>query len=208
MPWTEDETVLISALNEYAYCPRRCAFKHVEGVFNPNEHTLSGTLDHEGADVPGYEMRGAVKVLRALPLFSERLGLSGKADWVEIAEDESPYPVEMKHGRRRAWDNDDIQLCAQALCLEEMLGRPCLNGAIYHSQSRRRREVVFDAELRGKTQDAVEAVRNLLLERRIPRAEYGPRCEGCSLRETCLPELNDIRLGRQKSRLFEVSPWK
>jgi CRISPR-associated exonuclease Cas4 len=208
MDWTEDEIVLISALNEFAYCPRRCAFKHVEGIFTPNVHTLLGTLDHENADMPGYEVRDGVRVLRALPLISSRLGLSGRADWVEIEGNGIPYPVEMKHGRRRAWDNDDIQLCAQALCLEEMLGQVCSAGAIYHSQSRRRREVIFDETLRSKTETAIEETRALLLEQRIPTAERGVRCEGCSLRDLCLPEVDAQRMKRQRARLFEVSPWK
>ncbi|MGH7441172.1 MAG: CRISPR-associated protein Cas4 [bacterium] len=208
MEWAEDAVVLISALNEYAYCPRRCAFKHVEGVFKPNEHTLAGTLEHGNADIPGYETRDGAKVLRALPLSNARLGLSGRADWVEIAGDGTPYPVEMKHGRRKAWDNDDIQLCAQALCLEEMLGRDCPVGAIYHAQSRRRREVVFDAELRRKTEDAILGTRTLILEREIPAARFGSWCEGCSLREQCLPELDTENLKRQQHRLFEAAPWK
>jgi CRISPR-associated exonuclease Cas4 len=203
-----EERVLISALNEYVYCPRRCAFKHVEGVFTPNAHTLSGTLDHENADRPGYETREGVKVLRALPLSNVRLGLSGRADWVEIGEDGTPYPVEMKHGRRRSWDNDDIQLCAQALCLEEMLGRPCPAGAIYHSQSRRRREVFFDKVIRDKTEEVVRGTRALLQERRIPAAVLTPRCDGCSLRAQCLPEVDAGKVRARVVRLFEAAPWR
>ena len=142
MLFPEEEIVLVSALNEYAFCPRRCAFKHVEKVFTPNVHTISGTIEHENTDVPGYEVRDGVKILRALSLSSEKLGLSGKADWVEM-RDGLPYPVEMKHGIKRAWDNDDIQLCAQALCLDEMMGVTCPMGAIYHSKSRHRREGIF-----------------------------------------------------------------
>lgn len=201
------ETVLISALNEFVYCPRRCAFKHVEGVFTPNEHTLAGSLDHENVDHSGYEMREGVKTLRSLPLCSEKLGLSGRADWVEISEEGTPYPVEVKHGRRRAWGNDDIQLCAQALCLEEMLDRPCPRGAIYHVQSRRRREVVFDAALRTRTIEAIDGVRILLNEQRIPAAVLGPRCKGCSLRSLCLPEVDVGRSRRLAARLFEARPW-
>lgn len=208
MDWAEEEVVLISALNEYAYCLRRCAFKHVEGVFTPNAHTLSGTLDHENADRPGYEIREGAKMLRALPLASARLGLSGRADWVEIGADGTPYPVEMKHGRRRSWDNDDIQLCAQALCLEEMLGKACSTGAIYHAQSRRRREVLFDEDLRSKTEQSILETRALLRTRHIPGAVLTTRCDGCSLRSLCLPEVDADRVKVHAARIFKVTPWR
>ncbi len=207
MVFPEEEIVLISALNEYSFCPRRCAFKHVEGVFTPNHHTLLGTLEHEGADTPGYEVRQGVKVLRALPLSSERLGLSGKADWVEMREG-VPYPVEMKHGPRRTFENDDIQLCAQALCLEEMMGTACSLGAIYHVQSRRRREVQFDSALRELTEKTVSEVRTQIKTRVIPKAEYQPKCEGCSLKPTCMPVIDmDGWVAQARKTIFEPMPW-
>jgi CRISPR-associated exonuclease Cas4 len=206
MMFAEDEIILISALNQYAFCPRRCALMYVEGTFVHNHHTLSGTLEHEGADTPGYEVREGVKVLRALPLSSERLGLSGKADWVEM-RDGIPYPVEMKHGSRRVFDNDDIQLCAQALCLEEMTGTACPNGSIYHVKSRRRREVEFNAGLREMTEKTVGEVRNLLRTRMVPKAVLLPKCDGCSLRKVCMPEVNQSRISNAQKTLFEPAPW-
>ena len=206
MRFSDEEIVLISALNEYTFCPRRCAFKHVEGVFTPNVHTLLGTLEHENADMPGYEIREGIKVLRALPLSSERLGLSGKADWVEM-RDSIPYPVEMKHGIRRVFDNDDIQLCAQALCLEEMMGVACPTGSIYHVKSRRRREVVFDTGLRDLTEKTIGEVRSLLWARVVPEAVLLPKCDGCSLRQVCMPEVSRSRVFRAQKTLFEPVPW-
>lgn len=206
MSFSEDEIVLVSTLNQYAFCPRRCALIHVEGAFVHNHHTLLGTLEHEGADTPGYEVRQGVKVLRALPLSSTRLGLSGKADWVEM-RGRTPYPVEMKHGTRRAWDNDDIQLCAQALCLEEMMGTSCLLGAIYHVQSRHRREVVFDDALRNLTERTVIEVRALIQNKVIPQAQLLPKCSGCSMRGACMPEMNGDRTSRAVKNLFEPIPW-
>ena len=116
---TELEPVLISSLNDYVFCPRRCAFHQIEGVWADNEHTVISSLLHERADEPGYETDAGVTLLRALPLVSGRYGLTGRADIVEVRED-GYIPVEYKKGKRRKFDNDDVQLCAQALCLEEM----------------------------------------------------------------------------------------
>jgi CRISPR-associated exonuclease Cas4 len=184
----EPEPVLISALNQYVFCPRRCALMHVEGIWRDNEHTALGSLLHDHTDAPGYETQGEVTLLRALPLYSARYGLTGKADIVELRES-GPVPVEYKKGKRRPFDNDDIQLCAQAFCLEEMFAAEVPTGFIYHAASRRRREVIFDWRLRGETAQTIEAVRKLLADRSVPPAVLLPRCEGCSLRGICLPEL-------------------
>ncbi len=154
----------LSLLNDYLYCPRRAALKVVEGWREANVHTERGDIVHEHADLPGYEVAKGVTLLRALPVFSERLGLNGKCDIVEV-HGASPdlrfeisnlrssaawtiRPVEFKVGKRRRWENDDAQLCAQALCLEEMFGVAIPRGAIFHADSKRRREVEFTAELR------------------------------------------------------------
>src|SRR6266581_4919213 len=129
------EPVMISALNQYVFCPRRCALMHVEGIWSDNEHTTIGTLLHDHTDEPGYETDGAVTLLRALPLYSSHYGLVGKADIVEMRAG-VPAPVEYKKGKRRQFENDDIQLCAQALCLEEMFGVAVTEGCIYHAAKR------------------------------------------------------------------------
>ncbi len=185
----EARSIPLSALNHWAYCARRCALIHVEQGFVENVHTARGRLEHEQADSGADESLHGTRVLRALPLWSERLGLTGKADVVELHADGRVYPVEYKHGRRRRWLNDDLQLCAQALCLEEMLGRPVERGAIYHRASRRRREVVFHAGLRAETERAVAAVRELLAQARAPPPVLDRRCRECSMRPVCLPEI-------------------
>lgn len=182
--------ISISALNQYAFCPRRCALMFIEGTWSDNEHTAKGAILHNHTDEPGYETDGAARVVRALPLYSEKYGLSGKADIVEFRRDEI-IPVEYKKGRKRQFENDDIQLCAQGLCLEEMFGAAVGRGFIYHAASRRRREVFFDELLRGETVRTIEAVRHLLSADIVPAAHLKPRCDGCSLRNVCLPELSD-----------------
>jgi CRISPR-associated exonuclease Cas4 len=184
----EQDPILISALNEYVFCPRRCALKQIEGLWGDNQHTTAGTLLHNHADAPGYETIGDVTVLRALPLYSDRYGLTGKADIVELHEGE-PVPVEYKKGRRRKFDNDEIQLCAQAFCLEEMFACEVPVGYIYHAASKRRREVLFDWRLRDQTARTITAVREMLAAAVTPAAELKPRCDGCSLRRICMPEL-------------------
>jgi CRISPR-associated exonuclease Cas4 len=206
---TEKLIISIASLNQFVFCPRRCALMFVEGIWEDNAHTAKGTLLHEHTDEAGYETDGNAKLLRALPLFSNRYGLSGKADIVEIHQTEI-IPVEYKKGKKRRFGNDDIQLCAQGLCLEEMVKNSPLDfercglkrlkrlkqtnverGFIYHAASRRRREVIFDESLRLETVKTIERVRLLLQAQIVPPAELKPRCDGCSLRGICLPELSD-----------------
>ncbi len=204
------EPVLLSAINQYLYCERRCALIHVEGVFQENAHTLEGSFLHERADTPGVENRPGVRIVRALPLFSTRLGLTGKADIVEFHKQadgpDIPLPVDYKRGPRRQWDNDDAQLCAQALCLEEMLRTAVPAGAVFHAASKRRREVPFTPELRSMTEAAIKEIRKLLGSGRVPTAVLMPRCDGCSLRGVCLPEITSRgeRVARQVASLFRV----
>jgi CRISPR-associated exonuclease Cas4 len=184
------DIIAISALNQYIFCPRRCALMHVEGIWSDNEHTAKGTILHEHADERGYEVIGNAKLLRALPLYSSNYGLSGRADIVEIRGKET-IPVEYKKGKKREFDNDNIQLTAQALCLEEMFKTKITRGFIYHAASKKRREVLIDEDLRAETINTIENVRELLAREAIPKAEYKPRCEGCSLYNICLPKLSD-----------------
>ncbi|MGB5147987.1 MAG: CRISPR-associated protein Cas4, partial [Porticoccaceae bacterium] len=134
----DGDPIPLSALQHWAYCPRQCGLIHLEQAFADNTHTARGQAVHRLVDTPGYEIQAGVKIERALPLWCDRLGLIGKADLVEFHPDGRIFPVEFKHGRRRQKQHDDVQLAAQALCLEEMLGRPVTHGAIYHASSRRR----------------------------------------------------------------------
>ncbi len=188
------DPVSISALNDFLYCNRRCALHRLDALWVDNAWTISGTLAHEHADDPGYRQTAeGARIERALPLFSQKLGLVGKADIVEFWSGSDgrdiPLPVDYKLGKRKKWDNDDVQLCAQALCLEEMIGVDVPKGAIYHVKTRRRREVLFTDELRKLTIDTIDNVRALMLSDTVPPAVLKPQCEGCSMHGICMPEL-------------------
>jgi CRISPR-associated exonuclease Cas4 len=200
------EMIPLSAINQFLFCPRRAALIHVEGIFKDNEHTLRGDIVHEHADLRGYEVVQGVKLLRALPVFSDRLGLSGKFDIVEQRPDQSLFPVEFKVGKRRQWENDDAQLCAQALCLEEMFHVAIPRGAVFHADSKRRREIEFTSELRVLTEKTIADLHALLDSTAIPRAEFREACEECSLYEICLPRVTSQpeSLHRAAERLFET----
>ena len=192
-PEDGDERLLvpISALNHYLFCERRCALIHSEGVFPENRYTEQGHLVHERVDTPGYRERRGCRTVRALPLFSDRYGLTGRADAVEFwpaGSGEEPRPVDYKRGRLSRWENDHVQLCAQALCLEEMFSCIVKEGSIYHVSSRRRTRVEMTPALRERTVAVVEETRGLLASGRIPPPEYRARCHGCSLEPVCMPQ--------------------
>jgi CRISPR-associated exonuclease Cas4 len=179
--------VLISAIEHYSYCPRQCALIHVDQTYDENLYTIRGRLMHErvdsGDDLPS---RG-VETQRGIPLWSEHYDLRGKADAVEW-HNGVPYPEEYKVGRRHG-AHTDVQLCAQALCLEEMLGVPVRRGAIFYHAVRRRHEIAFDEALRQQTEAAVTAIRAMLVEQRLPMAANDARCRNCSLINSCLPSV-------------------
>jgi len=181
--------VPISALQHWSYCPRQCALIHVEQVFADNVYTARGNAVHALVDEPGAERKGTVRIERAMPLWNDRLGLTGKADLVEFDAGGNAYPVEYKHGPRRQKQHDDLQLAAQALCLEEMTGKPASHGAIFHFSSRRRREVAVDARLRADVETATTAVRQLLAASRLPPPVNDARCRNCSLATLCQPKV-------------------
>jgi CRISPR-associated exonuclease Cas4 len=197
----------LSLLNDYLYCERRAALKTVEGVRSANAHTAKGDIVHEHADLQGYEVAKGVTLLRALPVWSDRLGLNGKCDIVEQRANGSLFPVEYKSGKRRQWDNDDVQLCAQALCLEEMFGYVIPAGAVFHADSKRRREVPFTHELRALALQTIAALHELAAGSRVPPAVFKPACEHCSLFDICLPRATSDtkRAARMSARLFEAS---
>ena len=197
----------LSLLNDFLFCNRRAGLKIVEGLRRANVHTLIGDLVHEHADLPGYEIAKGVTLLRALPVWSERLGLSGKCDIVEEHPDGTLLPVEYKKSKRRHFDNDDVQLCAQALCLEEMFARPVERGAIFHAATKRRREVEFTVDLRALTERTAAEVHALVSRSSVPPAVLKPQCEHCSLYEVCLPQLTSHppALDRAIRDLFETA---
>jgi CRISPR-associated exonuclease Cas4 len=202
----ERETLPLSLLNDFLYCPRRAALKAVEGIRSANKHTVLGDLVHEHADLPGYEVAKGVTLLRALSVWSERLGLSGKCDVVEQHADGALVPVEYKKGKRRVFENDDAQLCAQALCLEEMFGRQIGRGAVFHAASKRRREVAFTPELRTLVERSLAELRSMIDSQQVPLAIFKSACEECSLFEICLPKAasRDSRAERLARQLFQT----
>lgn len=180
--------VPISALEHHRYCPRQCALIHVDGLWFDNEHTVRGAAGHLRADSGAHRWERGRQVLRAIPLWSELLGLSGRADVVEVMADGSLIPIEYKVGTRHG-DAAHIQLCAQALCLEEMTGRPVLKGFLWLAASRRRLPVDFHTELRDLTLLTIEEVRVCLKAARLPPPVNDARCRQCQLLDYCQPEL-------------------
>lgn len=177
--------VLLSAIEHYSYCPRQCALIHVEQTYDENVYTIRGSLAHERVDSGEGSANRGVATARGLPLWSDQLGLRGKADVVEW-HNGVPYPVEHKVGRRHS-EHADVQLCAQALCLEEMFGVRVPRGAIYYGATRKRHEVVFDERLRALTLTLASAVRAMLAAQAVPEAVDDARCPNCSLINSCLP---------------------
>lgn len=204
-----EEWVPISALQHWCYCPRQFALIHVEQAFAENVHTMRGHAVHARVDHPGIESRPGMRIERALPIWSDRLGLSGIADAVEFPIDGRPYPVEYKHGPRakspRVAACDDLQLAAQALCLEEMTGEPVPEGALFYASSKRRRRVLVTADLLARVTQAVLAIRAILADGRMPPPVNDERCRGCSLVELCQPHAlaaRDIQADMRR-RLFD-----
>ncbi|WP_305802451.1 CRISPR-associated protein Cas4 [Thiolapillus sp.] len=201
------EPIMLSALQHYSYCPRQCALIHQEQSFDDNEYTLRGQRAHRRVDSGEISTEDGRQVLRALPLYSDRLGLVGKADVVEFLPDGTPYPVEYKQGKRHKHDHDDIQLAAQALCLEEMIGCVVSEGAIYHHKSKRRRVVHITDRLRQQVETFVDVVRHLLKSGGMPPpADDASLCRACSLHNICQPELvgSRHRIHDLSKHLFEV----
>lgn len=210
-PSEADTFLSLSALQHLLYCERQAALIHLERVWMEDGSTAAGRLLHERADSAGADHRRGVRVARALELKCERLGLSGRADTVEYHPDRSvpggvrPLPVEYKRGRLKLELADRVQLCAQALCLEEMHGVPVLEGALYYHASHRRQLVSLDAPLRERTEAAVRRLRELLERRELPPPLPGPKCTRCSLRPACLPEAlaHRERAGAHLRRMME-----
>jgi CRISPR-associated exonuclease Cas4 len=204
----DPDTIPLSALQHWAYCPRQCGLIHLEQAFDENLHTLRGQAVHALVDQPGMELRNGLRVERALPVWSDQHGLIGKADAVEFEPNGAPYPVEYKHGsRHKAADIaacDDVQLAAQALCLEEMTGHAVAEGALYYATSRRRRVVPITTALRQQVIETAQAVRSMLASGQLPLPTSDTRrCKGCSLRERCQPEALQRLAERERQDLFD-----
>lgn len=209
----------LSGLQHVVFCPRQCALIHIEGVFTENRFTLEGRHLHERVDDASTRSEEGYRIARALPLVSHRLGVYGVADVVEfhpvVGSDRradrsdsarpavAPYPVEYKRGRRHHRLADQVQLCAQAMALEEMFGIEIPEGALFYNASKRRLIVRFDTGLRETTARAAQEFRRLWTERLTPPPVHDDRCDDCSLRDWCLPGVVAVP-GRVERYLCEL----
>lgn len=197
--FTDSDLLPLSALQHVCFCERQCALIHVEQVWLENRFTAEGRIMHDRVDSGKRESRGDVRIAYSLALRSLRLGLVGKADVVEFhkAEDRGgktiwrPFPVEYKRGRPKKDNCDKIQLCAQALCLEEMIGHAIADGALFYGKIRRRLDVAFDSQLRGQTEEMAVRLHSLFTGRKTPPPVFDKRCPNCSFLTYCLPEKLD-----------------
>jgi len=184
----KDQSLPVSALQHWLFCPRQCALIHVERLWEENRLTAEGRVIHERADAGRPESRRGIRILRSVQIASLRLGLHGVADVVEM-HGSRPYPVEYKRGRPKAHRADEVQLCAQAICLEEMTGQSVPEGALFYGARQRRMAVSFDDGLRSLTERVAAELRNGLAEAILPAPVYEPaRCDACSLNELCCPQ--------------------
>ncbi len=198
----EDDLLPVSALQHLLFCERQCALIHLEQIWVENPLTVEGRHLHEQADSGFRESRGDLRIARGLPLRSLRLGLSGRADVVEfhrvpdgapgaslpgVAGSWQPFPVEYKRGKPKSHRADEVQLCAQGLCLEEMLGSAVPAGALFYGQTRHRTDITFDAELRRLTEETAVRLHQMIASGMTPKPVREPKCDRCSLLEVCMP---------------------
>jgi len=206
--FSADDLLPLSALQHLAFCARQCALIHLECVWDDNRLTVEGRQLHEQVHEQGNESRGDLRIARGVALSSLRLGLSGIADVVEFhhlsdaqAADAPagarlpgtaglwrPFPVEYKRGRPKKDDCDKVQLCAQALCLEEMLGAAVPTGALFYGRTRRRLDVAFTNELRRETEETAGRLHRLFASRTTPKPKLEKKCRNCSLQHLCVPK--------------------
>jgi CRISPR-associated exonuclease Cas4 len=193
LSYTEDDLIQLSSLQHFMFCERQCALIHIEQLWSENLFTAEGRIMHDKVDTADKEVRGNVRIEFGTPLRTLKLGLIGKADVVEYHKQGDkwmPFPVEYKHGKPKIDDCDRVQICAQAMCLEEMLHVEIKQGALFYGKTRRREDVVFDTHLRLETQDTARKVHELIETGITPKAQYSKRCKQCSLYELCMPEVS------------------
>ncbi len=195
MNYTEDDLLPLSGLQHFVFCERQCALIHVEQVWAENRFTAEGRVLHERVHKADRQSRGDIRVEYSMPLRSMRLGLIAKADAVEFHRKTDPsgdkwipFPVEYKRGRPKKSNVDKVQLCAQALCLEEMLNVEVPAGALFYGRTRHRLDVDFDARLRSETEETARRFHDLIEAGETPKPVYDRKCRDCSMKGLCLPE--------------------
>lgn len=219
--FTEDDLLPISALQHLSFCERQWGLIHLEGIWGENRLTAEGRHLHDRAHEDETEVRGDLRIARGLRLRSLMLGLSGKADVVEFhlkGADETgglrlegvagmwqPVPVEYKRGKPKLDPCDEIQICAQALCIEEMTGAQVPEGMLFYGAPRRRYEVLFDAELRERTEALCARLHELARARKTPAARYDKKCDNCSLIDSCMPKTIGKRMKVEKYLMTAIS---
>ena len=194
MIFDDNNLLMISALQHILFCERQCARIHVEQIWNENIFTVKGEIMHENAHSGEVEYRDGMKIERGIPLRSLELGLIGKADVVEFHKQSDgslfPFPVEYKLGEPKENRCDEVQLCAQAICLEEMMQLTITHGALFYGRTRKRHEVIFDDELRRLTEEAAARLHNIVDNGITPPPIYDKkRCDTCSLKAFCIPKI-------------------
>jgi CRISPR-associated exonuclease Cas4 len=202
--YSEEDLLPISALQHFLFCPRQWGLIHLEQVWSENYLTAQGRALHEKTHESETENRPGIRIVRSLRIQSLRLGLVGQADVVEFHQSQSgieltetkglwqPYPVEYKRGRAKPHNCDRVQLCAQAMCLEEMLNCHSPHGALFYGKPRRREQVEMTEQLRTQTEQAASGIHQLYESRQTPKAQYSKKCKSCSLYEICMPKVTGI----------------
>ena len=196
--FTEDQLLPLSALQHWLYCPRQCGLIHLEQVWAENQFTAEGQVLHHKAHEGPDESKAGVRITRSMPVRSFLLGISGQCDIVEFHRNADVVPVEYKRGKPKSHRADDVQLCAQAMCLEEMLAVTVPSGFLFYGENRRRSPVEFDAALRQLVTETAAALHAMIDSRVTPLAEYDPRrCDACSLIDICQPKALRFKRGAQ-----------
>ncbi len=204
--YTEDDFIMISALQHYIYRPCQCGLIHVEDAWNENLFTVRGNILHEKVDTDTYETRGTLKTVRGLRIHSAEYGIVGRCDVVEFRESKTGdeiMPVEFKVGEPKEDISDKVQLCAQAFCLEEMLNTKVTRGAFFYGKIRRRDVVEIDNELRSQTESIIGSVREIVSKNLVPAADYSAKCRNCSIENICQPKaMNKKKLNSYIKELY------
>lgn len=216
--FTEDDFIMISALQHYIFCPRQCGLIHVDDAWQDNLFTVRGEILHEKVDTDTYETRGDVKTVRGLRIHSFKYGIVGRCDVVEFKKSGKTldsrfrgndigevFPVEFKLGKPKEDISDKVQLCAQVLCIEEMLNIKIPKAAFFYGKIRRRNTVEINEELRKQTEEVIFKVHEIIKSKKVPIADYSAKCRNCSLISICQPKaMNKRKLHNYIKELYSV----